>query len=215
MNNKTALSTALSTALLAFGLSACSVDAPTTDDFDYSFLEAIPQDDFSGELSAAPVHDPADAALNVRFRDSDHGIDAEFEKISSVYLSIDTVEVQRIGSHGLSTWESVRKEPILVDLMTLADGDVERLGAGPLPAGEYTGIRLVLGKRWVDLEDDTEQDLDLPGNVLVLGGHFDLDTDETRTMVIDFAGLRSLDVEGDTWSMDPTPSAHFVHTSQG
>ncbi len=211
MKHTTALSTAL---LFAFGLTACSVDAPTKEDFDYSFLEATPHAGFANSFGTAP--EPADAALNIQFRDSDHGIDAEIEKVTSVPLVIESIDVRTSLPHGMSTWRSVRSTPVLVDLMKLADGGVERLGAGPLASGEYSGIRLVIGQRWVETEDGEEGKLELPGDVLLLEGTFDLDENETRTMLIEFVGLRSLDEEGaGVWSIDPTPTVHFVHSPQG
>ena len=200
MTHKTALTLALFATL---GTTACSVDAPTRDNFDYSFLDEMPEG-LTTELGFAA---PVEANFRVLFRDGLYGTEFVSPKADEVHLEIDRIMVEAVDGHGGSKWFAVRDSPISVDLLTLADGEVARLGGGPVPAGRYGAVALRISQAWVLNAEGFKQPLALPGSVLSLDTELiSVDADEMTTLTLDLGALRSLEYDGDEWYAEPSPS---------
>lgn len=198
MTHKAALFLALASAV---ALPACSVDAPTRDNFDYSFQEEMPEDlGFELGFSAAAV----DSELQIRFRDSAHGTDEVNDKVAAVPVIIESVMVERITSGGDPVWHTIRSTPIEVDLYALAGGDLERIAGGPLPAGHYSAVAIELSEdnAVVDTEG-TAHELKMPESVLMIETEYGLANGEVTELLITFGGLRSLEAGDGTWYSDP------------
>ncbi len=187
--------------LSTVALSACEVEAPERENFDYSFLEEVPEE-ISPPADLPLAHAPVVAGLHIDFTDGTGGYSDIVEKVDEVSLSIKSVAV--LTGHD-ERWVAVRTDPIEVDLLDLKDGDLETLVSGPMTDGDYTGIRLELGGAYVVRGDDVYP-LELPGPTLLLDGEFALEEAETTTLTISFGGLRSLQVDGSDWSIEPQVS---------
>ena len=196
--------TALFTALFATAtMTACSVDAPTDEDFNYSFLDEIPG---TPTETFGFTSNPVESRIEVRFRDSMHGTEELEEKVESVRVVIESVAVEKHFGHDQTEWKTLSLDPIEVDLFDLADGEVKRLGGGPIRPGDYGAVALEFGKARVVTIDGEEHELELPGPVLVIERDFKLLDFETAELFINLGALRGLEVAGGEWVADPTPS---------
>lgn len=202
MTQKIALSLALFATL---GMTACTVDAPTTEDFNYSFLEELPpssQVDHTLKFRTA-----ADSHFTLSFRDSVGDLDLVDDDLSRAIIVIDEVQVASLDSHGKVVWRTVRKAPFDVDLMKLASGDVQEIVDGPLPTGEYVAVAMSISESWVvQASTGKELGLKLPGAALLIKETFELDPHGTTDLAVEFAALGSLEFDGDNWSTEPVVS---------
>lgn len=99
------------------------------------------------------------------------------------------------------------------------EGSEDILGAGPLPAGDYTQVRLVVQSARLYFENPSVgpacataiaappgrmADLRIPSGEVKLNRGFKLETDATTTMLLDFDGDRSIHQTGNgTYMMSP------------
>ena len=197
MTTKTALAIALFASL---GL-ACSVDAPTRENFDYSFQEEMPPE-FVPELGF--TYAAYDTEFSVRFGDSDHGTSDVDPAVRSVELVIESVQLRRLGEDGASdTWVTVRDSPMEVDLMELADGGVERLAGGPIDEGRYGAIAIEFSDAFVVHGLGENSRLELPGMALYIEDEFSIESGTRTDLAIRFGALRSLERDGDAWTTVP------------
>lgn len=123
-----------------------------------------------------------------------------------VYVTVDRVRVHQDGSaaDGSGGWqEIVLAAPRRVDLLELTNGVLEELGQTRLPAGRYSQIRLVLaenttanplanavqptGSSLVPLRTPSAQQ-----SGLKLQSAFDVGTNQTADLVLDFDACRSV-----------------------
>ena len=198
MNKLSILSVAL---LSSIALSACSVDSPERDNFEYSFLEEADMDMEPRApelpLSATPV----DAAIEVGIRDSLGAFELP-EEIKTATIIVDSVEVQRDEGHHQGSWKVIGTRELTIDLTSLTDGRIERLAAGPIGDGEFLGLRLHIPKAMV-LTEAGVIPVELPGEYLMLEGEFETVDLETTELTINFGGLRTLEAVDGGYAMDP------------
>lgn len=202
MTQKIALSLALFATL---GMTACTVDAPTTEDFNYSFLEELPE---TSEVDHSLKFEiPSDSHFTLNFRDSVVDIDALPDDVSRAILIVEGVQVASLDDDGEVVWRTVRKTPFEVDLMKLASGDVQEIVDGPLPTGEYVAIAMRITESWVvDASTGEELGLKLPGPALLVKETFDLDPNGSTELTMEFGALGSLAFDGDNWTTEPAVS---------
>ncbi|MEM6296449.1 MAG: DUF4382 domain-containing protein [Myxococcota bacterium] len=192
----------LAAALLSsIALSACSVDSPERDNFDYSFLE---EGDVDLEPQAADLPlsaTPVDAAIEIDFRDSLGGFELPKE-VELVSIVIDSVEVYRDEGHGQGYWKVVNTRPMELELTELTGGRVEKIASGPIGDGEFSGVRLHIPKVRA-LTEDGAVEVVLPGEYLMLDGEFETVDLETTELTINFGGLRTFERHKGAYIMDP------------
>ncbi len=198
MTRKIALSLALFASL---GMTACTVDAPTPEDFNYSFLDELPG--ASSAFNELPFRAPADAHIIVSFGDSDQGIDDVPSSAVEVMLAIDTVRVSTVDEEGNTQWRTIRKDTVELDLLQLADGSLEQLADGPFSAGQYTGLAIEFEDAWVVAPGGKKSRIELPGRKLVIEEEFELYPDASTEFVVNFGGLRGLRNHLGRWSTTP------------
>ncbi|MCR9160232.1 MAG: hypothetical protein ACE37F_27480 [Nannocystaceae bacterium] len=196
---------ALSIAVFASLALGCSVDAPTRENFDYSFQEAMPEEmdgDHAPELTF--THSAYDTDFVVRFSDSHHGTTNVDPDVRSVGLVIESVQLQQLDADGQElSWVTVRDTPIEVDLMNLADGAVEKIAGGPISEGQYGAVAIEFSYAYVQESDGDVSELELPGMALYLEEGFRIYEGTRTDLGVRLGALRSLERDGDHWVSDP------------
>lgn len=206
MTHKIALSLALFASL---GLTACTVDSPTPEDFNYSFLDELPGTPSEVD-SFTTAKQPLNSQISIEFRDSLHGTDDVPDGITSVPMTIEAVRIATEDAEGNLNWIDVASKVIDLDLMTLADGDHQRIAFGPVPEGRYAAIAFKVGDAEV-VADDGVHELGLPGAAVIIEQEFYLQAFEEHEFVIQYGGLRGLEEDLDGWSSDPNLSFFPAH----
>jgi len=205
MTHKIALSLALFASL---GLTACTVDSPTPEDFNYSFLDELPGAPAAVD-SFTTLEEPLSAEIRIEFRDSEHGTDDVPEKISAVPLLIDGVRLGTADAEGNIQWRSIASQRTDLDLMELSDGETQLIASGPVPEGQYSAIAFKIATSEVVLGDGDTEELGLPGAAIVIEREFYLQAFEDHDFVIRFGGLRGIEESVDGWVTDPNLSLHL------
>lgn len=191
---------ALATALLATTtLTACD-QGPVDDassDFEVEFLDL--------DLEATPPPPelplgilPDYAALRVELNEVGAVGPEGAEKIT---LSIVEVAAMRYGSLGEEIWTTMISGEQRVNL--LDDPEVTRIAAHDLASGEYSAVRLRLGRSTVWFDDDHEEVVTLPSQSLYIKGPFDLIDMENTLMTINFDGVEQMTPTDRGYDMDP------------
>jgi hypothetical protein len=196
------------TALFAFaGMTACSVDAPTDEEFNYSFLDEMP-----GTPSKAFgfTANPVESHFQIRFADGNQGTDEVSEKISSVNVSIASVALGRSNGHGEVQWTNFELDRADIDLMEVADGEFELLASGPIEPGQFSAVAIELSEKWIVTSEGDPLPFGLPGPVLVIESPFSIDPFDTASIDISLGALRTIEWENQEWVSDPYPSV-YVH----
>lgn len=206
MTHKIALSLALFASL---GLTACTVDAPTPEDFNYSFLDELPSTP-SAVDSFSPNKVALDSHITIEFRDSLHGTDDVPDEISAVPMTIEAVRVATEDAEGNLEWRDVASKTIDLDLLSLADGGHQRIAYGPAPEGHYAAIAFKIGDAEV-VDDEGVHELGLPGAAVIIEREFELRPFEEHEFVVQYGGLRGLEEDVDGWSTDPNLSFFPAH----
>lgn len=201
MTQKIALSLALFATL---GMTACTVDAPTPEEFNYSFLEELPGG--SKVDHTLKFETPADSHIALSFRDSQDGTDSVDDDVSRVIVAIDEVRVASLDDDGDVVWQTISKVPFQVNLMALASGELQEIAKGPMPTGEYIALAMGITDAWVVEASGTETELNLPGKALLIKETFDLDPHGSTELVVGFGGLAGLERDGGRWSTEPVAS---------
>lgn len=202
MTDKIALSLALFATL---GLTACTVDAPTSEEFNYSFLDELPGGPSQLD-SFTTAKQPLESLLAIEFRDSLHGTEDVPEKVVAVPLTIDGVRLGSADAEGNMTWRKIASKPIEFDLMTLADGDTQPLAYGPVAEGRYSAIAFKIASSEMVTDGGDVHELGLPGSVVVIERDFYLGAFEDYDFVVQFGGLRGIEFGVDGWVTDPNVS---------
>ncbi len=200
MSHKIALCLALFATL---GMTGCTVDSPTPEDFNDTFLEALPGD--SEDDRALSFHAPVDSDISVQFRESLGGAELGSETVANAFVVVQGV---RVGAYeeGAVVWRTVSDKPFRLDLTALAEGEVEELARGPFSAGEYAGIALGISDAWVVDTSGRRSALELPGDALVIRETFSLYPGESTRLVVNFGALQHLEADGGSWATEPAPS---------
>lgn len=137
-----------------------------------------------------------------------------FEQVN---VTVERVRIHRSDSAGEMDggWHEIRLNPAKrIDLLGLTNGVLEELGTTPLPAGQYTQLRLVLRPNGGGAPANSvvpvggvEQPLDTPSGVqsgIKLIHPFTVQPDQLVDLVLDFDACRSVVVRGDgTYGLKP------------
>lgn len=137
-----------------------------------------------------------------------------FEQVN---VTVERVRIHRSDSAGEMDggWHEIRLNPAKrIDLLGLTNGVLEELGTTPLPAGQYTQLRLVLRPNGGGAPANSvvpvggvEQPLDTPSGVqsgIKLIHPFTVQPDQLVDLVLDFDACRSVVVRGNgTYGLKP------------
>ncbi len=137
-----------------------------------------------------------------------------FEQVN---VTVERVRIHRSDNAGDmdSGWHEIRLNPARrIDLLGLTNGVLEELGTTPLPAGQYTQLRLVLRPNGGGAPANSvvpvggvEQPLDTPSGVqsgIKLIHPFTVQPDQLVDLVLDFDACRSVVVRGNgTYGLKP------------
>jgi hypothetical protein len=152
------------------------------------------------------------AMFNLRLTDS------PFSDARSVLVTFSEVTAHRSGSDWTTVPFAGRATSRTCDLKKLEDSE-DVLGTGPLPAGDYTQIRLVVQSARIYFDNPSAgpacatsivapagmaADVRIPSGEVKLNRGFKLTSDAQTTMLIDFDGDRSIHQTGNgTYMMNP------------
>ncbi|MCU7493484.1 MAG: DUF4382 domain-containing protein [Ignavibacteria bacterium] len=121
---------------------------------------------------------------------------------SSVNIQVTRVEVHQGSdtSSSAGSWLVVKDSTMNIDLVQLRNGVTALLGNAPLPAGQYSQIRLIIGPgSYVTDENGTRHDLTIPSGSqtgLKLNNSFTLQDGVTYELTLDFDASKSIVVTG-------------------
>lgn len=143
-----------------------------------------------------------------------------------VYVTVEKVRVHKSGSASDTDggWSEVVVSPAKrIDLLSLTNGVLEELGTTPLPAGQYSQIRLVLASNTgtgttsvanaVHPTDGTLTPLDTPSGQqsgLKLQAHFDVVAGQMADLVLDFDACKSVVKAGNSGQYNLKPVVSVV-----
>ncbi len=131
--------------------------------------------------------------------------------ISKALVTISKVEVHLApGTANESTednestgWFTVVEGPVQYDLIAIKDVK-EVLGSKTLAVGKYTQVRLSVDKAVATI-DGAEHDLSVPSDKIKLIRGFDIESDKTTTLTLDFDAAESIKpTSKDNYVMNPT-----------
>ena len=134
--------------------------------------------------------------------------DASTEDYKAVYVTIDQVDVHHDDD---GSWEAVATPGKTFNLLELVNGVVEQLGDVILDSGHYTQMRLIISEdhdlglnifdqphpyaNYIIDQDDIAHELTVPGGFqtgLKIVNGFDINTNQTTELILDFDALRSV-----------------------
>ncbi len=162
--------------------------------------------------------------------------DAPTEDYSAVYVTIDSVMVHLNpeAEEADGGWLEVATPQRTYNLLDLTDGVVEGLGAGPLAAGSYTQIRLIIGSTpddqpnllchphpfanyVIDADDQEIHELKVPsgpqtGLKIVCAGQCEVVPNQTTELILDFDAAASVVVAGNSGNYNLKPTIKLVST---
>lgn len=128
-----------------------------------------------------------------------------------VNVHIVRVEVHRSDdgdTNDTGGWETISEDTMVVDLLTLTDGNAVALADTLLEAGHYTQIRLILGGMNTVMVDSVLYDLEVPSSMntgIKLIHGFDIETDALYQATLDFDADKSVHRTGNgQYKMKPT-----------
>jgi hypothetical protein len=117
------------------------------------------------------------------------------------------VSVHFASSDSLSGWMVISETTRAIDLLSLANGNVDILGTGRLDVGRYSQIRLKIGTGSNVVVDGQTHPLDIPSGTrtgLKLNHQFDIEADTLYELTLDFDVSRSIHVtENDRYQLRP------------
>jgi hypothetical protein len=145
--------------------------------------------------------------------------DSSFSEAKAVLVTFNQVQVHSSGG----TWVTVPFKggagSCTCDLEKLTNGAQDVLGTGPLPAGHYTMVRLVVSQSTLYFDNPSagpacgstiappagaSAPLTIPSGEIKLNREFDLTRTRSTTMLLGFDGDRSINRTGnDNYMMNP------------
>ncbi len=155
--------------------------------------------------------------------------DASTDRYKAVYVTIDEVQVHLGGNENTpGNWQSLDFQgPKTINLLDLVNGVREDLGLAAMPAGNYTQVRLIIGRTpddslnvlsqthngvpnyVIDADDDEIHPLKVPSGfntgIKIVRG-FTISANQTTELVLDFDAARSVVEAGASgqWLLKPT-----------
>ncbi|KAB2836709.1 DUF4382 domain-containing protein, partial [bacterium] len=163
--------------------------------------------------------------------------DAPTEDYAAVYVTINEIQVHRNGpgSDDEGGWQTVAQPNRTYNLLDLTDGVVEGLGEGPLEAGSYSQIRLIIGTApdaspnilchthpfanyVIDADDSEIHELTVPsgeqtGLKIVCAGKCDIAENQTTELILDFDAAASVVVAGSSGNYNLKPTIKLLETA--
>lgn len=163
--------------------------------------------------------------------------DAPTEDYAAVYVTISEIQVHRNGpgSDDEGGWQTVAEPNRTYNLLDLTDGVVEGLGEGPLEAGSYSQIRLIIGTApdaspnilchthpfanyVIDADDSEIHELTVPsgeqtGLKIVCAGKCDIAENRTTELILDFDAAASVVVAGSSGNYNLKPTIKLLETA--
>lgn len=134
-----------------------------------------------------------------------------------VNLVIREVSIHRGDSDSTGGWEVLAHDSATYDLLALRNGVFAMLGAGLVPAGHYTQVRLKLGDGSNVVVGGVTSPLTVPSGLQTgfkLVGEFDVPARGTVDLLIDFDAARSVHVTGNgRYMLKPTARVMAVSTA--
>lgn len=142
--------------------------------------------------------------------------DGPTEAYSAVYVTIDEIQIHAKGdaADDDSGWTIVANPQRTYNLLELTDGVVEGLGEGPLEAGSYTQLRLIIGTTpdnspniqchphpfanyAIDADDGEIHELKVPsgeqtGIKIICAGQCNIAENQTTELILDFDAAASI-----------------------
>lgn len=156
--------------------------------------------------------------------------DASTDRYRAVYITIDEIQVHLGGNENSpNSWTSIDmpQSPITLDLLQLVNGVREDLGLAQLSSGQYTQLRMIIGRQpdnsinvlsqahpyanYVidNLTPANSYELKIPSGyntgIKIVNG-FEISPDQTTELVLDFDACRSVVEAGSSgnWILKPT-----------
>ena len=148
--------------------------------------------------------------------------DATTAEYNAVYVTIEEVQVHNDED---GSWQIVASPKKTYNLLKLVNGVREQLGITELETAHYTQMRLIIGEspddtinllseshpyaNYIIDNSDTYHELKIPSGfqtgVKIVGG-FDINTDQTTELILDFDACRSVVQAGNSgkWLLKPT-----------
>jgi len=123
------------------------------------------------------------------------------------------------GKDDESGWSVISTDTMMVDLLTLTDGNAVSIADTLLPAGRYTQVRLILGGENTVVVDGVEHDLDIPSSMntgIKLNHGFTIESDALYQATLDFDADKSIHMTGNgQYKMNPVIRIIVDQTSGG
>lgn len=154
--------------------------------------------------------------------------DASTDQYRAIYITIDEVQIHLGGNeNSAANWVTLQmpQSPLTLDLLQLANGVRENLGLATLPAGDYTQMRMIIGRapdssinlisqahpyaNYLIDQGNTVRELKIPSGfktgVKIVNG-FTIQAGETTELILDFDACRSVVQAGTSgnWHLKPT-----------
>ena len=128
--------------------------------------------------------------------------------ITKANVTISQIKVHLSASGGNDSnttgWYTVVNKSQIFDLMTLQNNVTEELGIVNLSAGLYTQIRLYIEKVVLTI-DGVQYDCKIPSNTIKIISTFQISTDNTTTLTLDFDIWESVHETGNgNYTFQPT-----------
>ncbi len=120
--------------------------------------------------------------------------DAPPAGVTKVLVTTKNIQVHRAGAGDDSGWETVIGDERTFDLVAVSQV-AQILGAGTLPVGSYTQVRMDVPKVRVTA-NGVDFDATVPSEKLKLVGNFNVNANATTSLTLDFIGDQSLVLTG-------------------
>ncbi|HKX12887.1 MAG TPA: DUF4382 domain-containing protein [bacterium] len=160
--------------------------------------------------------------------------DGPTEDYSAVYVTIAEIQVNQQGGETESGWVTIAEPNRTYNLLDLTDGVVEGLGEGPLEAGSYNQIRMIIGtvaddgpnllchshpfaNYVIDADDQEIHELTVPsgeqtGLKIICAGKCDVVENQTTELILDFDAAASVVVAGNSGTYNLKPTIKLLET---
>ncbi|HKY64673.1 MAG TPA: DUF4382 domain-containing protein [bacterium] len=160
--------------------------------------------------------------------------DGPTEDYSAVYVTITEIQVNQQGGDVEGGWVTVAEPNRTFNLLDLTDGVVEGLGEGPLEAGSYNQVRLIIGtvpddgpnilchshpfaNYVVDADDQEIHELTVPsgeqtGIKIICAGKCEVAENQTTELILDFDAAASVVVAGNSGIYNLKPTIKLLET---
>ena len=121
--------------------------------------------------------------------------DAPPPGVTKVLVTTKNIQVHKAGAGDDSGWETVIGDEKTFDLVAVSEV-AQILGAGTLPVGSYTQVRMDVPKVRVTA-NGKDFDATVPSDKLKIVGNFNVNANATTSLKLDFQGDQSLVLTGE------------------